>query len=335
MKEGKQTRLTDDSKEKVIVYHNGRKIKRKLKEHEIDKGERGIYNNRNQLNDLTGKEWTFFINSVQETDFAKNEKEFELWKYLQKSIIDTKYTTNGNDSFGHNLRKLHPSPKPPQLMRDLIAFFTKSGGWILDPFMGVGGTLLGASLLENRNAVGIDIEKKYIEIYNRVCEQENLKKQLAICEDARNILKTEQIKNQTFDLILTDPPYADMLSKKRTGGDRKDKGSFTKDEKDLGNISYEQFFPEFREIIEKSISLLKNKGYLIIFCKDMQPTRNHHNMLHADIVSEICKISHISFKGYKIWYDKTINLYPYGYPFSYVSNQLHQFILIFRKEEKT
>ena len=181
--------------------------------------------------------------------------------------------------------------------------------------------------------MGIDLEKKYVEIYNKVCKQENLKPQLAICDDSRNILTIEQIKNKTFDLILTDPPYANMLSKKRTGGDRKDKGSFTKDERDLGNIPYEQFFPEFREIIKKSVFSLKNKGYLVVFCKDMQPTNKHHNMLHADIVNEICKILNIYLKGYKIWYDKTINLYPYGYPFSYVSNQLHQFILIFRKEK--
>jgi len=332
MRKDKQTRLAGNNQEKVVIYANGRKVKRKLKDYEIDMGERGIYNTKNKLNDLTGKEWTFFINSVQVTDFAKNEEEFRLWKYLQESIIETKYPTDGKDSIGHNLRKLHPSPKPPQLMRDIIAFFTKSGGWILDPFMGVGGTLLGASLLENRNAVGIDLEKKYIEIYNKVCEQEHLKKQLAICEDSRNILKIEQIKNQKFDLILTDPPYANMLSRKRTGGDRKDKGSFTKDKRDLGNLTYEQFLPEFRKIIEKVVSLLKNKGYLVIFCKDMQPTNKYHNLLHADIVNEICKIPNIYFKGYKIWYDKTINLYPYGYPFSYVSNQLHQFILIFRKE---
>jgi DNA modification methylase len=333
MKNDKHTILTNDEQEKVIIYNNGRKIKRKLKNYEVDMGERGIYNTKNQLNDLTGREWTFFINSVQITNFARNEKELELWKYLQESIIETKYPTSGIDSFGHNLRKLHPSPKPPQLMKDIIAFFTKSGGWILDPFMGVGGTLLGASLLENRNAIGIDIEKKYIEIYNKVCEQEHIKKQIAICEDARNIFTIEQVKKQVFDLILTDPPYANMLSRKRTGGDRKNKGAFTKDKKDLGNIPYEQFFPEFREIIEKSISLLKDKGYLVIFCKDMQPTKNYHNMLHADIVNEISKIPNIYFKGYKIWYDKTINLYPYGYPFSYVSNQLHQFILIFRKEK--
>lgn len=328
----KQTILAKNDDEKTIIYPNGRKVKRILKEHEVDKGERGIYNNKNKLNDLTGREWTFFINSVKVTDFAKDKKEFELWKFLQNSVIETKYTTHGNDSLGHNLRKMHPSPKPPQLMKDLIAFFTKSGGWILDPFMGVGGTLLGASLIENRNAVGIDLEKRYIEVYNKVCKQENLKQQLAICEDSRNIGTIQQIKNKTFDLILTDPPYADMLSKKRTGGDRKDKGAFTKDERDLGNIEYEQFFPEFRAIIEKAVSLLKNKGYLLIFCKDMQPTNKRHNMLHADIVNEICKIPNINFKGYKIWYDKTINLYPYGYPFSYVSNQLHQFILIFCKE---
>lgn len=310
-----------------------RGVGRKLKSYEIDMGERGIYNTKNRLNDLTGKEWVFFTNSVCITDFSSDEEEFRVWRYLQESVIETEYPTSGNNSLGHDLRRLHPSPKPPQLMRDIIAFFTKSGGWILDPFMGVGGTLLGASLLENRNAVGIELEQRYIEIYNRVCEREGIRKQIAICEDARNVLSIEQLRDKVFDLVLTDPPYANMLSKKRTGGDRKDKGPFTQDRRDLGNMSYREFLPELRGIIEKSVSLLKNKGYLVIFCKDMQPTKEYHNMLHVDVVNEIIKIPGIYFKGYKIWYDKTINLYPYGYPYSYVSNQLHQFILIFRKEK--
>jgi DNA modification methylase len=329
-----KNKLIEQGNEKVIIYPNGRKVKRILKEHEIDIGERGIYNQKNKLNDLTGKEWTFFINSINETDFTKNEEEFKLWKYLQESLIATKYTTGKNESIGHNLRKLHPSPKPPPLMRDLISFFTKKEGWVLDPFMGVGGTLLGASLLEDkRNAVGIELSKEYIDIYNKVCEQENLIEQLTILGDARDLLNFKEIKNKEFDLILTDPPYANMLSKKRTGGDRKDKGAFTSDIQDLGNIPYEEFLPEFRKIIENSIKLLKDRGYLVIFCKDMQPTKEHHNMLHADIVNELMKIENLDFKGYKIWYDKTINLYPYGYPFSFVANQLHQYILVFRKEK--
>lgn len=309
------------------------KSKRNLKEYEIDLGERGIYNTKNKLNDLTGREWAYFINSVMETDFSKNQEEFELWKYLMGSIIETKYPTSGPDSLGHDLRKLHPSPKPPQLMRDIVHFFTKPGGWVLDPFMGVGATLLGASLLGDRNAVGIEIEKKYVDIYKKVCHSESLKEQMAIVEDSRNVLNIEEIKSQQFDLILTDPPYSDMLSRKRTGGDRKNKGAFTSDPRDLGNLEYASFLKDLREIIEKSTSLLKNKGYIDIFCKDLQPKKEYHNLLHADIINEISKIENLYFKGYKIWYDKTINIYPYGYPFSYVSHQLHQFILIFRKEE--
>ncbi len=55
-------------------------------------------------------------------------------------------------------------------------------------------------------------------------------------------------------------------------------------------------------------------------------------MLHVDVVNEMLKIEGLRFKGYKIWHDKTPKLYPFGYPFAFVSNQLHQFILIFRKD---
>jgi len=307
----------------------------KVKKFGRDLGERGIYDIRNPLNDLTGREWTHFINSVMETDFASDEDELELWKFLQDSVIPTYYTTNGNDSVGHKLRKAHPSPKPPTLMRDIIKFFTKEDQWVLDPFMGVGGTLLGTSLCEPlRNSVGIDLSKGYIDIYDQVCNQENLKKQITIKGDARDLGKFPEINSKVFDLILTDPPYANMLSKKRTGGDRRDKGNFTEDERDLGNVAYQEFLVELRGIIKQSMKFLKNKGYVILFCKDLQPTKDHHNLLHADIVSSLLEIPNLRFKGYKIWYDKTINLYPYGYPFSFVANQLHQYILIFRKEDE-
>jgi len=82
------------------------------------------------------------------------------------------------------------------------------------------------------------------------------------------------------------------------------------------------------------VEYLKTKGYLLVFTKDFQPTEQYMGMLHFNIVDKLLEFENLSFKGYKIWYDKTINLYPYGYPFAYRSNQLHQFILIFRKEER-
>jgi len=323
--------LKKDTQTNLIKSHKEKRVGK----FGIDLGERGKYDIRNPLNELTGKEWTHFINSISETDFSSNKDELRLWKYLQDSVIPTYYTTNGKNTIGHKLRKIHPSPKPPALMKEIINFFTKSDGWILDPFVGVGGTLLGASLCEPpRNAVGIDLEQKYLDVYKKVTKQEGLKEQIVKKGDARNLDNFKEVKSKTFDLILTDPPYANMLSKKRTGGDRKDKGNFTSNQKDLGNINYKEFLNEFRLIIEKSLMFLKNKGYIVVFCKDMQPTKEHHNLLHADIIQELYKISNLQFKGYKIWYDKTLNLYPYGYPFSFVANQLHQYILIFRKEEK-
>ena len=85
------------------------------------------YHLDNHLNDMTGKEWTFFINSV----------------------FSTHYPTSGKEAYAHHIRKIHPTPKPPQLMRDLIQFFTKEGELVFDTFMGVGGTLLGAALCNN------------------------------------------------------------------------------------------------------------------------------------------------------------------------------------------
>lgn len=100
------------------------------------------YHLDNKLNDLTGREWTFFINSV----------------------FSTHYPTRGEEAYAHHIRKIHPTPKPPQLMRDLIRFFSKEGELIFDFFMGVGGTLLGAGLC-NRVAAGIDLKQEYLDAY--------------------------------------------------------------------------------------------------------------------------------------------------------------------------
>ena len=81
-----------------------------------------------------------------------------------------------------------------------------------------------------------------------------------------------------------------------------------------------------------ALAFLKPRGHLVLFAKDLQPTRAHHNMLHADITAELLKLPELSFRGYRIWHDMSQNLYPFGYPFAFVANQVHQFILIFRKE---
>lgn len=268
---------------------------------------------KNKLNDLSGSEWVFFLNSIEVTN----------------------YSTKGDDSFAHHLRAKHPSPKPPQLMKKFVDFFTKENQLVFDPFMGVGGTLIACSL-SNRKAIGIDLSTEYIDLYKEVCQELNIKEQKTIAGDSLRLEK--YIPSRTkFDFILTDPPYGEMLSKKRTGEKQKKTGMamatpFTNQKSDLGNMNREGFLDSLQDVIEQSSHYLKEKGYIAIFVKDLQPNGGAHNMLHADITSKILEISNLSFRGYKIWYDATQKLYPFGYPHAFVANQFHQFVMIFRKE---
>jgi DNA modification methylase len=268
---------------------------------------------RNQLNDLNGS----------------------AWMYALRSVISTRYPTRGEASYAHALRRAHPSPKPPQLMAELIRFFTKQGGWVLDPFAGVGGTLL-ACAMEDRHGMGIELSSEYVSIYRTVCAELGLAELPVHVGDARSPATYAALEQRCFDLILTDPPYAQMMNRPKTG-QRKKRGNgnatpFTSDPADLGNLSYHEFLPALRETIALACTLLKPHGYVVLFAKDLQPTREHHNMLHADIVEELLKLPYLSFRGYRIWHDLSQNLYPFGYPFAFVANQVHQFILIFRKE---
>ena len=271
----------------------------------------------NKINDLPGSEWTKQICSV----------------------INTRYSTRGEDSYAHHIRKVHPTPKPPQLMRDLIEFFTKENEIVFDYFMGVGGSLLGASLC-GRRALGIDLNQSYIDTYKLASENLGLPVQPCVCGDSNDILSDQYtmrrlLGNEQVGMILIDPPYANMMSKEKTGADilvyGKSATPFTDYDVDLGNIDSKEFVPRLKGIIEKSLPYLKTKGYLVVFCKDMQPKKKDTNLLHAQIVDALNEIPKLYYRGMKIWADQSVKLFPYGYPFDFVANQIHQYILIFRK----
>src|SRR5947207_6188994 len=179
-----------------------------------------IHDPRNRLNDLTGREWVHFLSSVEATA----------------------YPTTGPYSYGHRLRRVHPSPKPPQLMRRIIEFFTRQDEWVLDPFMGVGGSLLGCSLA-GRNGVGIELSREYVETYHKVAAQEGLNSQTAIVADSRQMLSLPEVRGHSFDMVLTDPPYGDMMRRPQLGEKKKKTGDgsstpFTSSPHDLGNLPY-------------------------------------------------------------------------------------------------
>lgn len=297
----KSARIFGDSKQ-MIIFPDGEK-----------------YQINNPLNNLSGAKWLNFTTSV----------------------FSTFYATNGKDSYAHEIRKIHPSPKPPQLMKEIIEFFTKENELVFDYFMGVGGTLLGAGL-SKRKAIGIELNKKYIDAYKQAAKEIGVEVFTTKCDDCLEILNNKNkiqslLKDEKISLVLLDPPYANMMSKEKTGGDIAIYGNtatpFTNDGRDFGNITQEEFYERLKKSVELILPYMKKHGYIVIFIKDLQPNKKELNLLHADIIEKLNEIPNLNYKGLRIWADRSAKLFPYGYPFSFVANQIHQYILVFRKEK--
>jgi site-specific DNA-methyltransferase (adenine-specific) len=58
---------------------------------------------------------------------------------------------------------VHPTQKPFELLRRVVAMCSKEGDLVLDPFCGSGTTGVASCLL-NRRFVGIDLEKEFLEL---------------------------------------------------------------------------------------------------------------------------------------------------------------------------
>lgn len=258
---------------------------------------------RNKLNDLTGAEW----------------------QYMTKTVINKIYPSN----LQHKLRSQHGGQKPPQLCADLIKTFTKKGQVILDPLMGVGGSLLGAALCD-RTAIGIELNPKWIDIYKQVCELESLTEFPVYQGDANQ--KLLEIPNNSVDFVITDVPYwiMDQVTKTRsTAASRESKLSKFND-KDLQ--SKEDWLAEMKSIFEKVYPVLKDKGYMAVFIGDMYRGKEYH-FLAGELAQTISEIPGYLLKSDIIWHDDSKMLHIYGYPFAYIPSVIHQHILIFRKEQ--
>ncbi len=68
-----------------------------------------------------------------------------------------------NVKSNHPEKTAHPCQFPIELVERCLLALTNKNSWVLDPYAGVGSTII-AAVRHNRNAVGIDKEKYYCEI---------------------------------------------------------------------------------------------------------------------------------------------------------------------------
>jgi DNA modification methylase len=262
-----------------------------------------------------------------------NELPGGQWLYFTKTLMTTAYPAQ----FAHELRKKHGANKPPQLMKTLIEYFTKHDELVLDPFAGVGGTLIGATIARQpRRAIGIEINSEWIDIYEKVIKLEKLSPQILILGDC--VAMMQKMEDETFDFIATDPPYnihfkqtmsndryAEVFANRRT-----DYNMRSKEDSDLANLAtYDEYIASMKIVFKECYRVLKSDKYMIFIVRDAYQ-EGEYVMTHADLTNAARECG-FKNKGDIIWYQSGTRLRPYGYPYSYVPNIVHQHIVVLHK----
>ena len=70
----------------------------------------------------------------------------------------------------HPEKTIHPCQFPVELVERLVLSMTNAGDAVLDPYMGVGSSII-ASLIHNRSAYGCDIVPEYVDIARQRVQQ--------------------------------------------------------------------------------------------------------------------------------------------------------------------
>jgi DNA modification methylase len=271
------------------------------------------------FNGLTPKEWTRLSKSVWTAREVSSSRE---WYHLE-----------------------HGATFSVALAERIIRLYTKKGDLVLDPFLGVGTTLVAAKNL-GRRGIGIELYDKFVKLAKTVLSQQSLTEspeQTVVCGDCRDLL--QWVKPNSVQLMFTSPPYANFI--KRSVEDRKKTHKtswlvslnksvvrqYGEDPRDFGNLPYDDFLNEIKTLMEKLFIVTKAGGYNIWVVKDCRDPQNGKPFIdfHSDI-AHIGKEAGFLYHDLIIWdQNEQRSLVLLGYPSVFYVNINHTFLVVLRK----
>jgi len=255
--------------------------------------------------------------------------QFAIWEifYNRKDIRD---------------KNIHPATFPIGLPKRCIELFTHKGELVLDPFVGVGTTLIAARET-GRNAVGFDLNDKYIAIVNErlakmdIPLSEELTQQIAICDNAINI--PNYLDENTVALCITSPPYGKALDRKikniswRNPQERPDYNKilqYSNDPADLGTMEVEEYTEALKAIFKGILPLFKSKAHCVINAADIW-YNGRRCALHNYIINAMHEVGY-EIRNIIIW-DKRKMIHSFcmfGYPSNFIAtSSTYEYILDF------
>jgi DNA modification methylase len=265
-----------------------------------------------RMNNLTGKEWL--------------QNSFTIWRDIVKTPEER--------------ATKHPALFPQELVEKLIRLYLRDpGSRVLDPFMGIGSTLL-ASMNQGMKGIGFDLSSDFcaktqarVEEFSGSAIPDTKVIQPEIYNsDSRKISKT--LGPESIDLVITSPPYWDILNQKRTA-DGKVIRNYSDDLEDLGNIpDYDLFLSDLKEVYTEVYKVMKPGSRCIAVVMDIRK-KDKFYPLHED-QSRIMREIGFELDEYVIWDRQRDynNMKTLGYPYVYRFNRVHEFICIYLKRKQ-
>jgi DNA modification methylase len=274
--------------------------------------------------------------------FAAQDKVERPKKSVKRANkLDGKTWTRYSISIWNDIRKTpeelrlgHPAMFPVQLPVRLIeCLTTDEDKIILDPFVGVGSTVLAARGL-GKIGIGLDISPRFVEIALKRLGQSDMfaidrQQSRIIMADAGNLL--EHVEPESVDMVITSPPYWNILTEKRTADYRQIRNYGDMPE-DLGKINdYHKFLSALQGVFRLVYRVMKPSKYCVVVAMDLRK-KDKFYPYHSDIAAFMQQIGFI-YDDLIIWdrRHEYNNMRPLGYPSKFRINKAHEFILIFQK----
>jgi DNA modification methylase len=192
------------------------------------------------------------------------------------------------------------------------------------------GTTLVAACDTDRNAVGFDIHPDYIALAQERLMQKSLfndTQQIPVLDDARNI--AQYLSEESIACIVTSPPYANMLNRKRKNKSRRSDErkneqyekieQYSQRPEDLGTLDLDTYAEAMAEIFQAIFPLIRKKGHCVINVPDMW-WENQRITIHIAVIEALRSVGY-ELRNTIIWDRTNIvnNIGIFGWPSNYIT----------------
>lgn len=234
---------------------------------------------------------------------------------------------------------LHPAPYSYIDINKLCELENIKNKTILDPFLGVGSTILGS--YQNNYNIGIELNGYYVNLIQDRFTSLNMN---GLSNDKYEIITGDSLKEvnnikKRIDVVITSPPYFSILKNKtsgvRTDGNQSRQGIqyYSDSNNDIGNIEkYEDYIDTMQSLFKSIKNKMNNNGVVYMIISDFTVNKKEKDV-HSDFVLFMNKLG-FEYNGTSYFNQTQKVIYPFGYPYKIVLNHVFQYVIKFTLREK-